>query len=123
MKKVVSIFLSILFLASAIGINIHSHYCGGKLESVGVIKKKSCCDDEKSMPENCCKNETNYVKVNSDYSPAFEFHLAKTTFSSAIIYFEFTPKISFKNYSVLKNNHSPPPKFLDRVIDFRSILV
>ena len=50
MKKVINILVSIVFLISFIGVQIHKHYSHGKLYSVAVFAEpEPCCEDM----ENC----------------------------------------------------------------------
>jgi hypothetical protein len=123
LKKIGSIFLSVIFLASALGVSINSHYCGKKLSSVGLVAQGCCCKKKTAMKKDCCKNEIKYVKIADDYSPSAQFHFAKVDIAPIVLNFPFVPAISDNSFSILYNNHSPPPKFADRVIAFRSILV
>lgn len=46
MKKVINILVSIVFLISFIGVNIHKHYSHGILYSTAIFQKaESCCAD------------------------------------------------------------------------------
>lgn len=123
MKKIFSIFLSVIFLASAMGVTINSHYCGMKLKSVSLSSKGCCCKKNIKMPKDCCKNEIKYVKITDDYSPSADFHFVKADIFPLPLFFAFIPKASPGLFSVISNNHSPPPKFADKVIAFRSILI
>ncbi|MDO8627781.1 MAG: hypothetical protein Q7K42_04910 [Candidatus Diapherotrites archaeon] len=102
---------------------VNSHYCGMKLRSVSLTEKSCCCKKNEKMPNDCCKNEIVYVKITDNYSPSTEFHFAKADIAPIVLSFTFIPVISDNSVSILFNNHSPPPKFADRVIAFHSILV
>ena len=46
MKKVINILVSIVFLISFIGVNIHKHYSHGELYSTAIFQEaESCCSD------------------------------------------------------------------------------
>lgn len=123
LKKIFSIFLSVIFLSSALGLSINSHYCGKKLSSVGLFAHDCSCKGKIPMKKGCCKNETKYVKIADDYSPSSQFHLTQLDVAPVVLNSFFTFSVSENSFSALYNNHSPPPKFPDRVIAFRSILV
>ena len=122
-KKVFSIFLSLIFLASAVGMTINSHYCGMKLRSVSLTEKNCCCKKDKKMPKDCCKNEIVYVKITDNYSPSTEFHFAKIDIAPIVLSFAFPSNICHLTSSILFKNHSPPPIFADRVVAFHSFLI
>jgi len=121
MKKAFSIFLTVIFLFSAMGVTINSHYCGMKLRSVSLIEKDCCCKSE--MPKGCCKNEITYVKITDQYSPASQLHIEKTDVAPAVCCFVFPSTANHLTSSIAFASHSPPPKFADRVIAFRSLLI
>jgi len=123
LKKLFSIFLSVIFLASALGLSINSHYCGKKLSSVSLITQECSCKGKTPMKKGCCKNEIKYVKIADDYSPSSQFHFAQVDVAPVVLNYPFVLGASENSVSVFFNNHSPPPKFADRVIAFHSILV
>ena len=46
MKKVINILVSIIFLISFIGVNIHKHYSQGELYSIAIFQEaENCCVD------------------------------------------------------------------------------
>ena len=128
MKKVFSVFLSVIFLASAMGMTINSHFCGMKLQSVSLVEQGCCCsegvlsDKKGTMPKGCCKNEIKVVKITDDYCPSASLHIEKTDMAPVALNFPFTPALSSSTVSQIVCNHSPPPK-LDRVVAFRSLLI
>ncbi len=75
------------------------------------------------MPKGCCKNEAKYVKITDDYSYSSQFHVEKNNAAPVVCCFAFPSTISHLTSSIAFANHSPPPKFTDRVIAFRSILI
>ncbi|MBI4929223.1 MAG: hypothetical protein HY841_00555 [Bacteroidetes bacterium] len=123
MKKVFSIFLTVIFLISAMGMTINSHFCGKKLSSVGILAQDCSCKKKSGMKKGCCKNEIKYVKITDDYSPSSQFHVEKINIAPIVLDFSFPSAIGHLTSSILVNSHSPPPKFADRVIAFHSILV
>lgn len=84
MRKIVSIVLSILLLASSSGIAYAQHYCGDyemlaeitlgeKHLSCGMAMEAPGCEDSGTKVHSCCDNH--YTKVNTDDS------FAKASFS------------------------------------------
>ena len=73
MKKLVNIFITVVFLVSFIGIRINKHYSHGKLYSVALFEKAAVCEEMKnvSSPQsgdpspvhNCCENHTQTLKI------------------------------------------------------------
>ena len=122
MKKVFSIFLTAIFLASAMGMTINSHFCGYKLQSVSLLKQDCCCK-KGSMPEGCCKNEMKVVKITDDYSPSSVFHIEKTDIPPIILDFSYASDFLSNSTGTFPASHSPPPKTGDRVIAFHSLLI
>ena len=94
-----------------------------KKEASISLTQHGCCCDKGAMPMGCCKNESKYIKITDDYLPASELHAEKTDIAPVVLNFIYTPYISHDLVFIPSNNHSPPPKFADRVIAFRSILV
>lgn len=122
MKKVFSIFIVIVFLTSAMGLTINAHYCGMKLRSVSLTEKDCCCEavpaEEK---DDCCTNEIKYIKITDIYSPASQFQAEKVDIALALGCFVFPSSLVIRtSYFAFQ---SPPPKFSDPVIAFRTLLI
>ena len=72
MKKGFTILVVIVYLMSFTGVNVHFHYCMGKLAEWGLghNKSKTCgeCGMEKSDEKDngCCKDEHKFVKNDTD---------------------------------------------------------
>ncbi len=139
MKKTISIFLSILMLASSSGIAYAQHFCSG-MEMVAKItlgeKHLSCgmaeetpdsdCNDETAAPEahDCCKNHITKIQTDDNFAKAsFDVKLNKAfvaTFVSVFVLQEVeiasTEKIFFADYS-------PPPLEQDLNILYETFLI
>ncbi|RLD40660.1 MAG: hypothetical protein DRI89_11500, partial [Bacteroidetes bacterium] len=78
MQKVINILVSIVFLISFIGVNIHKHYSHGKLYSTAIFQKaESCCVNmehcemankhkscENQQEDDCsCEDKTETIKI------------------------------------------------------------
>jgi hypothetical protein len=112
MKKLVIIFIAVLYMGAATGATVHLHYCMNKLVSLGLIKKENGKCSRCGMKEGkdcCCKDEQKLIKLSTDHKTSENtFHLYKL--ASAII--QYIPEFSFtKLSSVTEENplsHAPP---------------
>jgi len=137
MKKAISIFLSILMLASSSGIAYSQHFCGGlemnseitfgeKNISCGMEIEKHACVEESTVVEThkCCENQFTKVQTDDNFAKvSFDLKLNKTfvaTFVSVFVLKEVeiasTEKIFFADYS-------PPPLEQDLNILYETFLI
>lgn len=66
LRRISHITLSVLLLATTIGLAVSRHYCSGSFVSASIFHEaKSCCGDS-----DCCRNENHFFKVNDDFSAA-----------------------------------------------------
>lgn len=103
MKKIISIFLSILMLGSSSGIAYAQHFCSG-MEMVAEVtlgeKNLSCgmdshapktdCEDEETIPEahDCCKNQITKIQTDENFAKAsFDLKLNKTFVATLVSVF------------------------------------
>ncbi len=122
MKKIFSIFILIIFLFSAMGVTINSHFCGKRLHSVCLIKK-SCCEHESEMPKGCCKDEVKLIKIIDNYSPSTPAHIEKVDFTIVVLELPIASTMFSTFVRTFYLDHPPPPTIDDRVITFRSLLI
>jgi hypothetical protein len=81
-KKAINILVSVIFLMSFIGVQVHKHYSQGKLFSTAIYTEaESCCESMETcemtnMSASCqhqkqgdcsCKNDTETFKLNSNF--------------------------------------------------------
>ena len=131
MKKVLSIFVSLIFLISAVGMTINSHFCGMNLRSVSLMHQDCCCQPQRAlagkkgtMPKGCCKNEIKVIKITDDYSPASQFHLKKNNIAPIVLNYSFLSIVPTNSVFQISGNHSPPPfQGKELVHLFRSLLL
>ena len=139
MKKIISILLSILMLASSSGIAYAQHFCGGMEMMAEVTLGEthlSCgmeeeaptavCDGENVASEThgCCKNHITKIQTDDNFAKAsFDLKLNKTfvaTFVSVFVVKEVeitsAKKIFFADYS-------PPPLEQDLNILYETFLI
>jgi|SRR5688500_101765 len=94
MKKAFLAILSFLYLFSASGATVYSHYCMGKLVEIGLEKahEKECgkcgMEKESSSDDGCCKEEQRFISgEQAQKTPTFlAFNLPLQDFVAAINY-------------------------------------
>ena len=67
MKKILAIFLLLIYTSSAFGIAVDYHYCDGQLTHVSLLNfsdHNSCKCNSSDMPQGCCKDKMLYLKGN-----------------------------------------------------------
>lgn len=59
-----------VYVATAIGIPVYMHYCGGELENVSfVVKSNDCCGgEEQDMDSGCCDDENTFARYAPDFT-------------------------------------------------------
>jgi hypothetical protein len=78
-KKLTAILLSALFLFNTLGFTLYNHYCPFKGSSVSFFAERSCCCDNK-MPDGCCENKTQQIKIKDSYSVTKTFDVKTAGF-------------------------------------------
>jgi hypothetical protein len=72
MRQTATIIIAFFYICTASGINVHYHYCMGKLADWGLDhdNSKTCggCGMEKSSEKDngCCKDEQKFIKNTTD---------------------------------------------------------
>lgn len=140
MKKLISIFLSMLLLVSSSGMAYARHLCGGmeinaeitfgeKHLSCGMDKEvensSDCCGDSEVFEENhCCENliakvqtDDNFTKASSDLEASKIFN----AISAQIFVLDVSKIIAPKTISFAEYN--PPPLLQDLNILYETYLL
>lgn len=105
MKKVLTIFIAIILLASGLQVTIDRHYCGGKLADIkisvtgklascGMDQSESSCPDYPVINKKCCEDRLSVYKICSNYYPEY-FRLTHPIWDKN---FSATPIISFTGH-------------------------
>lgn len=111
MIKVAShIILSLLLLVSTTGLTISKHYCGGELVSTSVYTEAdSCCDSG-----DCCKNETEIIQLDVDYSVSSTVVVPESVQTELMIFSLAVVKLNIEEntlpHVVVLSDSPPPPK-------------
>ncbi len=124
MKKVITIFLLLLFLIPNSGIAVSIHWCGGKLASFDLFAggEHKCKCGKMDMKPNCCKNKTTLLKANNEMSKNthFAFKISPKFFFILLTQINIVPTAQLE--CIVSDYYHPPlfkPKtpiyLLDRV--------
>ena len=78
MKKLFFILLSFFYLMSSAGATVQFHYCMDRLVGAGMHHDESdeCSKCGMKKQDGCCKDESKYVKVESNHKPSSKFLLS-----------------------------------------------
>jgi len=128
MKKVINILVSLVFLTSFVGVQIHKHYSNGRLYSTAIFAEaEPCCEDmehcemanmsshqcETQMEDDCsCKDETQILKLNQIFLVSEKQDISETPVFDII-----------SNCCVINNLHNNYPKLFNQFIDISPPLV
>lgn len=136
MKKLISISLVVLVIASMLHISIAAHYCGGELASsklsltaeltgCGMESHKVTPSSETSFTQHCCDNTLTFFGIGNNYLPSFQFFTADPQQSNFQLFsmvsgYALPSEIVFRS---LYSNISPPGVFLSTQVDLSDICV
>lgn len=115
MKKVFTLILTVLYLATTSGATIHLHYCMGKLieKDLWKAEKKACskCGMEKSSRSgnDCCKDTQQQVKIEKEHQKAETVFQPLQLVSTATSYSEVTV-VSFSSITEENPSSNAPPR-------------
>jgi hypothetical protein len=82
MKKVLTIVITMIFLASGMKVSLDRHYCGGKLADVRISftgKMASCgmeqsdedCPGHPVLDKKCCEDQVSFYSITGNYYPEY----------------------------------------------------
>jgi len=139
MKKTVSIFLTLLMLASSSGIGYAQHFCGG-MEMMSKVtlgeKDLSCgidmdapdldCGGEENKPEShdCCKNHITKIQTDDNFAKAsFDLKLNKNFAATFITVFILQEVEITSTQKTFFADYNPPPLEQDLNILYETFLI
>ncbi len=90
MKNILITIIALLHITYSIGINVHKHYCMGKLVKYELFTNSSITcsicgmkqETTKPSKKGCCKDEQTLVKLQNDQRTPDKLSIAKINFSS-----------------------------------------
>ena len=67
MKKLIVLFLAVLYMGAATGTTVHLHYCMEKLIGFDITKTEGekCSNCGMKAGKDCCKDEQKLLKINT----------------------------------------------------------
>jgi len=133
-----SILALVLFISSS-GIVLHQHFCQGKLKDVAIFAKAKPCHDQHQsakkpacpfhppaeMPDDCCDDQTDFVKSEQDQQLSnFSYKVFQTLTSAALIPPAINWKLPIVDYiTPLYRNYKPPPLVCNRSVLLQTLLL
>ena len=127
MKKVLTILITIVFLASGLQVSIDRHYCSGNLASVkvsltgekatcGMEKDDSDCSNQLVFGSKCCDDQMSSVSGNNNYCPVY-FQISKPLPQKQVIYFQNILISEIQSFDLNFHNNVFPPggNFISRL--------
>lgn len=112
MKKIVSLFVMVAYMASAFGITVSFHHCGKQFKHINLTSdtEKGCCGKNEHKT-NCCKDVVVNAKYNDDHTVSGKAIAVKIFFASGTlpVYKDSKNRLSEAQCRVLAANDSSPP--------------
>jgi hypothetical protein len=136
MKKLFSIFLSLLMVAAMLHISVAMHYCEGKEVASTVSlsgKLASCgmtCSEEKiplqgtNFTKHCCDDIVTVCGISTNYTPTYSFIPESYQYNYQVLAIpvELSAK-SETEFNTLYTNESPPGVLMSTNVDLSDICV
>jgi hypothetical protein len=136
MKKVISIFISLLTIVAMIHISVAMHYCEGKEVATTISlsgKLASCgmtCSEEEiplqgtNFTNHCCDDIVTFCGISTNYLPTYSFipESFQYNFQVLAIPVELSAK-SETEFNSIYSNVSPPGAFMSTNVDLSNICV
>lgn len=137
MKKTISIFLSILILASSSGIAYAQHFCSG-MEMIAEItlgeRHLSCgmeettttsCDDAVVVEDgHCCQNQFTTIHTDDNFAKAsFDISFNKTFIATFVSVFVLQEVEITSTKNIFFADYTPPPLEQDLNILYDTFLI
>lgn len=136
MKKVFSIFLSLLMIVVVLHFLLAVHYCEGQQVAATVSltgKLASCgmtCSEEETplqgtnFTKNCCEDFVTIIGINSTYLPSYSFVQESVQYNFQVLSLPLVlPTRSQFTLNPLYPNVSPPGALMSTNVDLTDICV
>lgn len=135
MKQIVSIFLSLLLLASSTGITYAKHFCGDfemmaevtlgeKSLSCGMVMEDKACGDGAATEHNCCDNEYTQVDVDDNFAHAsFDYDFQQPFITAFVSVFVLQELIDIDEVPNFQGDYHPPPLYKDIPVLYETFLI
>lgn len=114
MKRVFVLLLTLFYLMFTSGMTISTHYCGGKLTSISLLRlgKEKCPCGSKKMKKDCCKTKSCTFKIKQvqQSTPQLSIDPVKSFSTLHFITYSSHLLISSQKARIELYNHHPPPQ-------------
>lgn len=122
MKKLIYIFMAILWFAASTGFSVTKHYCGGKYVNMSINSTpESCCDNG-----NCCHNESEAFQLEEDTVVQADINIDEASSFDIMVFeneiFQLDSLDEIKSLH-LERVHIPPPSLPELLANFQSFLL
>ena len=120
-KKIIILFLAILYINVSSGIGVQFHYCMGKIVSIALghhaDHDNTCRDCGMEVKGSaCCKDESVLIKVKDGHQPSSFFSFDKYIPSVLLLYSDFTLfSLGVHERKVLCFSREKSPKRIDKL--------
>lgn len=102
MKRIFHLILVFLLITATSGVAVSSHYCGEILKNISINKEHHCCQEEE-MPEDCCFDDVQNIKVEDNLQ--LQNHKVKLEPAPVIVLYYISGL--FTNFDLEKNKPAP----------------
>lgn len=136
MKKVLTILIAVILLASGMQVSVDRHYCGGNLADVSISitgklascgmesTNQSCPADGLLLRNHCCEDVVTFFSIDNNYTPSFTF-LPETQNDNLNIFvipvgLNNSPEASITSFF---SDISPPGNLMSTAVDLTNICV
>ncbi|PKA82491.1 hypothetical protein ATE92_0621 [Ulvibacter sp. MAR_2010_11] len=136
MRKIISIFLSVLLLASSSGIAYAQHFCGEyeMLSELTLGEKNLSCGMSMDIPDcetkgtsedhDCCDNHYTQVTTDDTFAKAsFEINFTKTFVAAFVSVFVLEQPAIYTTNLISFAEYHPPPLEQDFQVLYETFLI
>lgn len=112
MKKLTTLFVLVIYMASAVGFTFSLHYCGGKFKEVCFTSdtEKNCCGS-KEKSHGCCNDKVISAKFKDNHTGSFKTILTKVfSTASLLAHYNYPSEKKTREYylTTVAKDTSPP---------------
>ena len=135
MRKAISIFLSVLLLASSTGIAYAQHFCGdyemlskitlGEVHlSCGMAMEAPGCEDGDTKDQHCCDNHYTQVNTDDNFAKAsFNIDVHPPFVAAFVSVFVLQQLIDYEVTTDFFPTYHPPPLYKDIPVLYETFLI
>ena len=89
MRRILATIAVLVYGLLALGLNVHLHFCGGKLKDVAILTEaKKCCAEEYTgscgFHNECCEDKQFRIALSDEHQPAVQAQ-EEVVFSTSVL--------------------------------------